>query len=200
MGGEVKGGRSESNTTEHLRLINTGRLSSFYHGRWHQGAWQRCYSILCTDSYTILDDVRLMNVLMIKYRLECTLRYTSKRQPRIYIRQCSMPLLRSIVIPQNCSILLCFTKSIVEIRSRVGYNLINLYKSLCVRLMEVALKLYNQQLRIDKKLSLICQRGKYVRLAPGSSLSQFWILKFVQMAFRAILNNIFIKNPAMQTL
>jgi hypothetical protein len=32
--------------------------------------------ILCTDSYTILDVVRLMNVLMIKYRLECTLRYT----------------------------------------------------------------------------------------------------------------------------
>jgi hypothetical protein len=55
--------------------------------------------ILCTDSYTILDVVRLMNVLMIKYRLECTLQYTSKRQPIIYIRHCSMPFLRTIVIP-----------------------------------------------------------------------------------------------------
>ena len=29
--------------------------------------------ILCTDSYTIKEVVRLMNVLMIRYRLDCTL-------------------------------------------------------------------------------------------------------------------------------
>jgi hypothetical protein len=54
---------------------------------------------LCTDSYLLQDVVRLMNVLIIKYRLECRLQYSTKRQPRIYIRQRSMPLLRSIVIP-----------------------------------------------------------------------------------------------------
>jgi hypothetical protein len=55
--------------------------------------------ILCTDSYTVSDCVRLMNVLMIRYRLDCTLHYHGpKKQPRIYIRAKSMPLLRSIVL------------------------------------------------------------------------------------------------------
>jgi hypothetical protein len=54
---------------------------------------------LCTDSYTLPDVIRLMNVLIIRYRLECTLQYSTKRQPRIYIKQVSMPLLRTIVAP-----------------------------------------------------------------------------------------------------
>lgn len=54
--------------------------------------------ILCTDSYSLKDVVRLMNVLIIKYRLECTLRFYPKNQYRIYIKQSSMPILRSIVI------------------------------------------------------------------------------------------------------
>jgi hypothetical protein len=58
-----------------------------------------CGLVLCTDSYTIPEVVRLMNVLMIKYRLECTLQFHTPTQPRIYIRQRSMPLLRPIVIP-----------------------------------------------------------------------------------------------------
>ena len=53
--------------------------------------------IICTDSYTIIDIVRLINVLIIKYKLECTLRYHTPTQPRIYIRQRSMPLLINIV-------------------------------------------------------------------------------------------------------
>lgn len=53
--------------------------------------------ILCVDSYDIVDVVRLMNVLIIKYNLDCTVRYHSPTQPRIYIRQRSMPILRELV-------------------------------------------------------------------------------------------------------
>ena len=55
--------------------------------------------IICTDSYSAQDIVRLMNVLIIRYRLECTLRYHTPTLPRIYIRQKSMGLLRSIIAP-----------------------------------------------------------------------------------------------------
>nr|UYR50857.1 hypothetical protein [Morchella crassipes] len=55
--------------------------------------------IICTESYSIENIVRLINVLIIKYRLECTLRYHKPTQPRINIRQRSMPLLRTIVRP-----------------------------------------------------------------------------------------------------
>jgi len=54
---------------------------------------------ICTDSYKLVDIVRLMNVLIIKYRLECIIHYHTSTQPRIYIRQRSMPLLRDIVRP-----------------------------------------------------------------------------------------------------
>ena len=53
--------------------------------------------ILCVDSYDIVDVVRIMNVLLIKYNLDCTIRYHSPTQPRIYIRQRSMPILRELV-------------------------------------------------------------------------------------------------------
>lgn len=67
------------------------------HGRWVKGtSWGL---IICTDSYSIEDVVRLINVLIIRYRLECTLRHHTPTQPRIYIRQRSMPLLRTIVRP-----------------------------------------------------------------------------------------------------
>ena len=58
--------------------------------------------IICTDSYSIQDIVRLINVLIIRYRLECTLRYVTPTQPRIYIRERSMHLLREIVKPHMC--------------------------------------------------------------------------------------------------
>ena len=56
--------------------------------------------VLCTNCFTILDVVRLMNVLIIRYRLQCVLRLkqrNGKTEYLIYIRQASMPLLRSIV-------------------------------------------------------------------------------------------------------
>ena len=58
--------------------------------------------VLCTNSFSVNDVVRLMNVLIIRYRLECTIhlkRQNQKVEYLIYIREGSMALLRSIVIP-----------------------------------------------------------------------------------------------------
>jgi hypothetical protein len=59
--------------------------------------------IICTNSYTLPDVVRLMNVLMIRYRLECNIRIKERRNGKIehmiLIRERSMPLLRTIVYP-----------------------------------------------------------------------------------------------------
>jgi hypothetical protein len=58
--------------------------------------------ILCTNCYSTQDVVRLMNVLMIRYNLDCILRIhrqNNKNSYKIYIRQRSMPLLRTIVSP-----------------------------------------------------------------------------------------------------
>lgn len=54
---------------------------------------------MCTDSYTVSDVIKLINVLFIRYQLDCTLRFHRPAQPRIYIRQGSMSKLRSIVQP-----------------------------------------------------------------------------------------------------
>lgn len=59
--------------------------------------------ILCTNSFSLPDIVRLMNVLIIRYSLECTIHI--KRRPNqkieylIYIKECSMFHLRYIVAP-----------------------------------------------------------------------------------------------------
>lgn len=53
---------------------------------------------LCTDSYEISEVVKLMNVLMIKYRISCSINIIGGK-PRIYIRAKSMSLLISIVKP-----------------------------------------------------------------------------------------------------
>ena len=53
--------------------------------------------MLCTDSVTIQDTVRLINVLKIRYDLNSTLRIKNPGQYRIYIRQESMHKLVSIV-------------------------------------------------------------------------------------------------------
>lgn len=61
---------------------------------------------LCTDCYTLSDVVRLINVLILRYGLDCTLQKKRDNQYRIYIRSSSMPLLRSIVTPyMHCSML-----------------------------------------------------------------------------------------------
>lgn len=53
---------------------------------------------ICTDSFTVKDVVRLINVLIIKYRLKCTL-HMSDNKPRIFISSKSMDLLTSIINP-----------------------------------------------------------------------------------------------------
>jgi hypothetical protein len=58
------------------------------------------YSLrICIDSYSIPDAIRLMNVLIIRYELDCTLRFHTPTQPRIHIKQNSMSKLRAIVKP-----------------------------------------------------------------------------------------------------
>ena len=53
---------------------------------------------ICTDSFEIQDVVRLINVLIIKYRLNCTL-HTDRGRFRVYINKNSMPLLITIIKP-----------------------------------------------------------------------------------------------------
>jgi len=53
---------------------------------------------ISTDDFTVIDVIRLINVLIIKYRLKCSLHINNHR-PRIYIHTSSMGLLKSIVDP-----------------------------------------------------------------------------------------------------
>lgn len=43
--------------------------------------------------------IKLINVLFIRYPLDCTLRFHTPTQPRIYIKESSMPKLIAIVEP-----------------------------------------------------------------------------------------------------
>jgi len=57
---------------------------------------------LCTHSFTVpakREVVQLINVLMVRYQIQCTLQMDQGKYPVIYIRASSMPLLRSIVLP-----------------------------------------------------------------------------------------------------
>lgn len=65
------------------------------------GSWGRGV-ILCTDSFTISDTIILMNVLMIRYGLNCTLHRQRENQYRIYIRKNSMEKLVTIVKKHMC--------------------------------------------------------------------------------------------------
>ena len=55
--------------------------------------------VLCTDSFTIEEVVRLVNVLIVRYDLICTIRTNKLGQYRIYISAKSMDKLISIVLP-----------------------------------------------------------------------------------------------------
>lgn len=55
---------------------------------------------LCTDSYAIQDVVRLMNVLIIRYELKCTLHKASNGKGyRIYISRNPVGRVTEIVLP-----------------------------------------------------------------------------------------------------
>jgi len=77
-------------------LLTPVALAHFIMG---DGSVQRHGLILCTDSYELIDIVRLMNVLIIKYNIDCKLRYHTPTQPRIYISERSMPIVRNLVKP-----------------------------------------------------------------------------------------------------
>lgn len=53
---------------------------------------------LCTESFTLKENIILMNILMIKFNLNCNIHYANKK-PRIYIKANSMNKLRLIVAP-----------------------------------------------------------------------------------------------------
>lgn len=62
--------------------------------------------VICTDSYSIDNIVKLTNVLVIRYRLDCTIRNHTCNTYRIYIKQRSMSLLSTIVRPHMHSSML----------------------------------------------------------------------------------------------
>jgi len=74
------------------------------------GSVQRHGLIICTNSYTVQDVVRLINVLIVRYKLDSTIREkklnNKKIEYLIYISQRSMPLLRTIVKPYMHSLML----------------------------------------------------------------------------------------------
>lgn len=53
--------------------------------------------VLCTNAFTIQEVVRLINVLIVRYGLDCTLREKKPGQYLIHIKKNSMDELRSIV-------------------------------------------------------------------------------------------------------
>jgi hypothetical protein len=55
--------------------------------------------IICTDSYKVEDVAKLINVLKIRYNIDCILRFHTPTQPRITIRAKSMEILRKLVMP-----------------------------------------------------------------------------------------------------
>src|SRR5271154_1862252 len=62
--------------------------------------------LLCTDFYSIKEVVLLINVLVIKYDIHCTIRYYNQCYPRIYILKKSLPKIRKIVLPHMHSSML----------------------------------------------------------------------------------------------
>jgi LAGLIDADG DNA endonuclease family len=63
------------------------------------GSRNRYGLVLCTDSYTLENVILLINILIIKYDLNCNLREFRKNQFRIYIQEKSMNKLRLLVKP-----------------------------------------------------------------------------------------------------
>jgi hypothetical protein len=54
---------------------------------------------LCTDSFSLKDVIFLLNVLNIKFELDCTIQKVQTGGYRIYIKKSSMANLQSIVSP-----------------------------------------------------------------------------------------------------
>ena len=86
------------------------------------GSVQRHGLIICTDSYSIEDTIKLINVLIIKFQLECSLYIHKQNTYRIYIRQGSMASLLNIVSPFMHPSMLYKLKSALSISSPSNRN------------------------------------------------------------------------------
>lgn len=63
-----------------------------------EGTFNGITLLLCTDYYSIKEIVLLINVL-IKYDIQCTIRYYNQRYPIRYILKKFLPKIRKIVLP-----------------------------------------------------------------------------------------------------
>jgi hypothetical protein len=57
--------------------------------------------VLCTDNFTIIDVVRLKNVLLIKWNIQSSINY-SNGKPRIYIYRFETLKVRELFKPYMC--------------------------------------------------------------------------------------------------
>jgi hypothetical protein len=62
-------------------------------------SYKRVGITICTDSYTIQDVVLLINVLIIRYNIICTIHEKKEGQYRIYISKNSLETLKGIIKP-----------------------------------------------------------------------------------------------------
>lgn len=83
------------------------------------GAKTRHGLTLSTESFSINDTVKLLNVLMIKYRLDCNLRKHGTSYT-IYIKEKSLPLLRTLVQPYMHSSMLYKLKINIDDTTQVS--------------------------------------------------------------------------------
>jgi LAGLIDADG endonuclease/LAGLIDADG DNA endonuclease family len=77
---------------------------------------------ISTESFSLNETVRLINVLMVRYRLDCTMR---KKSPgyTIYIKEKSMPLLRTLVQPHMHSSMLYKLRMNTDVKYTTQVNL-----------------------------------------------------------------------------
>ena len=105
--------------------------------------------LICTDSYTIQDVIKLMNVFIIKYGLACTLRKHNKNQYRIYIRKQSLSLLIALVKPYMFS---SFYYKLGLSETKNSELVVNLPKVLCSEKSQISLI---KPLQFKRKFSLL---------------------------------------------
>jgi hypothetical protein len=77
-----------------LDLLDAIALAHWVQG---DGTWAKTGLVLCTESFSPQDVNRLLNVLIFKFKLDCTLQ-KSGASFNIYIRAKSMPLLRTLIL------------------------------------------------------------------------------------------------------
>lgn len=81
-----------------LKIFNMLDSIALAHWIAGDGAYQQSGGLLiCCDSFTLREVILLINVLIYKFELNCTLRQNKPGQYRIYILSSSMPNLKSIV-------------------------------------------------------------------------------------------------------